>query len=260
MAKNKKYIFVIGPARSGTTMLGRILSKISDSIYIEEPTGVWLPLFYGGGSDEIDLSMYSDKDITRIRRWFQSKLNNSNKTILIEKSPANSLRPDVVRHIFPESYIIYLKRSEDRISASALKQWNFKVRDTNKLNELLVRIKIFFVQIKKLSRLTFLQKLNYLYFKFFCGPNSTWGPRYRGIDNDLLTKTRSEVCAIQAARSLAKIDAFLKTDKGRKHELVYESLLENPAFHISETMRFLEIDFIESEISFLSSLITDAGG
>lgn len=259
MKSNHKLVFIIGPARSGTTMLGRILSKIDDAVYVEEPTGVWTPLFYSGNSDEIGVECYKDKDIKRIRHWFYKKLADSGKTILIEKSPANSLRPSVVRTIFPEAYIIYLTRDPSAIAKSSLKQWNYMLSNESLSNRNVI-FSIFLARLRKFLQLSLLQKASFIHQRITQRTARTWGPRYASIDADTQQLNIPEICYKQASLSLQCINDAYSCSSSKAILVRYEDLMDLPSASLSKIFFLINYDVKPDELLSLSLRVSPSGG
>lgn len=119
-------VIIVGMARSGTTLVSHILGSLPN-VHIEvEPHALWKSgNFKYFNDEEYDMT---PEIIENIRQKFTSKLNG--KT-LVEKSPINSLRADLVHAVFPEAKIIYLERDPVRCIYSnynrSLKKDSFKL-------------------------------------------------------------------------------------------------------------------------------------
>lgn len=124
----KNLIFIIGPPRSGTTMLGNLLSKLDSVVYLEEPNSIWR---VGKAHQENDF--YTEYDINffnswYIKRWFKKKCNVNG--LVIEKTPSNTLRLPFLRKLFPEARYIFLTRNSDFVVKSMVKKWLYE-EDSN---------------------------------------------------------------------------------------------------------------------------------
>jgi len=129
--QHHKPILIVGMARSGTTLISHILGSLP-GVHIEvEPHALWKSGNYKYFNDE-------EYEITRsitnyIRKKFTENLGDK---ILIEKSPINSLRPDLVHAVFPEAKIVYVERDAVRCIYSnysrSVKKDSFKMSITLK--------------------------------------------------------------------------------------------------------------------------------
>ena len=104
-----KPILIVGMARSGTTLVSHILGSLP-GVHIEvEPHALWKSGNYKYFNDEeYDIT---PSIINYIRKKFAENLGDK---ILIEKSPINTLRPDLVHAVFPEAKIVYIERDPVR--------------------------------------------------------------------------------------------------------------------------------------------------
>lgn len=102
-------ILIVGMARSGTTLVSHILGSMPN-VHIEvEPHALWKTGNFKYLSDEeFDIT---DDIVSFIRSKFTKELNG--KTF-IEKSPINSLRPEMVHAVFPGAKIVYVERDPVR--------------------------------------------------------------------------------------------------------------------------------------------------
>jgi hypothetical protein len=103
--------FLIGPARSGTTMLGyQTLSRHPDIEYWGEPVYLWRRGHVYNRYDNLN-----EEDLTSglrdyLRKKFASKLEKSGKKLLVEKTPSNCFRIKYLQSVFPEAKFIYVTR------------------------------------------------------------------------------------------------------------------------------------------------------
>jgi hypothetical protein len=71
----------------------------------------------------------------------------------------------------------------------------------------------------------------------------TWGPRYRGIDEDLSDKSILEVCAIQWDRCVqAASSDFSALPSGKVMTIMYEEFVQKPFRNMIHIAKFLDID------------------
>ena len=140
--KEKKYIFIAGLHRSGTTILNEILgssSKISKhmntGVYMDEGQHIQSVFDNGekhGGvgkfcfdndyhyTEDSNLITESNK-IKLLKEW--NKYWDVNKNIFLEKSPTNLIRTRFLQKLFKNSYFIIMIRHPLAVSNASFK-WN----------------------------------------------------------------------------------------------------------------------------------------
>jgi hypothetical protein len=158
---------------------------------------------------------------------------------LVEKTVSNCLRVPFVKAMYPESRFIHLVRNGNDVIESAYRQWlapaDWRYIIQKALTYPLVdafgyaSIYAWGLFRKKISR----RKTG----------GVTWGPRYRGIDEDLANKSVLEVCAIQWDRCVQAATSDLSyLPSGEVMTVVYEELVEKPYTNMVQIARFLDVD------------------
>lgn len=105
----QKIILVVGMARSGTTLVSHILGSLPDIHMEAEPHALWKTgNFKYYNDEEYDIN---DRIINHIRTKILDRAKGKN---IVEKSPINCLRPDLVHAVFPEAKIVYIERDPVR--------------------------------------------------------------------------------------------------------------------------------------------------
>ena len=102
-------IVIIGMSRSGTTLVGRLI-EAQPGVHLEtEPHMVWKAGSFSHVADD------DVEDDTRAAAWIRhTLLSAAGENILVEKSPVNCLRPDLVHRVFPDARIVYVERDPAR--------------------------------------------------------------------------------------------------------------------------------------------------
>lgn len=104
-----KYLIVIGLTRSGTTFITNLLGRSNQFRVEVEPHALWKSGNYKYFNDE---EYKINESITfKIRKELTKNLGDKR---LLEKSPINSIRPDLVHATFPDAKIIYIERDPIR--------------------------------------------------------------------------------------------------------------------------------------------------
>ncbi len=123
-------VFIIGCGRSGTTLLGRLLGKHPDVVYLNEPRHLWAAAF-----PESDIWSYwvrrsgrarliytgadaVDPGRAIIRRLFARELRRGKGRLLIEKLPINTFRGPFLAALFPKARFIHIHRNGLEVARS----------------------------------------------------------------------------------------------------------------------------------------------
>ena len=126
-------VFIVGCGRSGTTLIGNILNKHEDVLFLNEPRSIWLSVF-----PECDVwsfkALFNKSSITlcplftdieiktkRIKGFYRRLLEKYNKKIIVDKFPSHSFRIDLLQKMFPKCKIIHIKRNGYNVSKSISK-------------------------------------------------------------------------------------------------------------------------------------------
>ncbi len=120
-------VFVVGCARSGTSILGELIAAHPGVKYIFEAHSIWEL----GGLGENESHRLTSESATpivkeKIRQWFQEQAPPG--LMLVEKNPRNILRIPYVRAIFPEAKLVHIVRDGRDVACSMIpgcgkKQW-----------------------------------------------------------------------------------------------------------------------------------------
>jgi hypothetical protein len=102
-------IVIIGMSRSGTTLVGRLLES-QPGVHLEtEPHMLWKAGSFRHLADDVV------EDDPRAAAWIRKALlASAGGRILVEKSPVNCLRPDLVHRVFPDARVVYIERDSAR--------------------------------------------------------------------------------------------------------------------------------------------------
>lgn len=108
-ARVREPVLVLGAPRSGTTMLARVLGSHPECARAREARLVWK---YGNDrrSDELTSAHASEKVAAHIRNHFAELVGEAGGGRLVEKTPANSLRPWFVDTVFPDARYVHITR------------------------------------------------------------------------------------------------------------------------------------------------------
>lgn len=220
----KPPIILFGNFRSGTTLLHKLISAHPDVVALYEPVGLWLYADPGREDDEFEEQDATDKVKKYIRNWFLEYQRQNGNRIIVEKTPHNILRIPYIRAIFPEAHFLYIVRNPLSFVSSVELKWQqpatrkrlVKRLKTTPINQLPYYLKHFLSQQWN-NRILRRQYL------------SIWGPRYRGIQEDLKTQDLITVIARQWSRCSSKAEKDLAHfEAGRVLRLRYEDFVQSP--------------------------------
>ena len=230
-------LIIIAAARSGTRLLRDTLAShpaISKVPY--DVNYIWRIGNEHLDHDELEPEHIDPVAQERIRKKILSY--NRGTPILVEKTVSNCLRVPFVDAIFPEALYINLVRDGMDVIESAYRKW------TSPPDWGYILRKTLSYPLKDAPGYAFSYARSTL-GKLITSQDHrtyTWGPRYRGIDQDIATRDCLEVCAIQwqVSTSLSK-KAFSVIPADRLYSLRYEDLVTNPLGCLEDIASFLNI-------------------
>jgi hypothetical protein len=130
--------FIIGCGRSGTTILGRALSKHPAVTYLNEPRSIWTSCFPESdiwtehAAARCGKLVFSKSDATgpkaaELKRLFHLETIRTGRPVLVEKLPINSFRIAFLHALFPEARFVHIFRNGLEVARSieklADKKW-----------------------------------------------------------------------------------------------------------------------------------------
>ena len=128
VAPPMKPVFIIGCARSGTSILGELIASHPGVKYIFEASHIWEL----GGAGENESHRLTREHATeavknQIRDWFKGQAEGAD--VLVEKNPRNSLRIPYISEIFPGARFIHIVRDGRDVACSMIpgcggREWN----------------------------------------------------------------------------------------------------------------------------------------
>lgn len=216
-------IFLIGNYRSGTTIAQNLIGLHPDVVTWYEPRTLWLYADPGRRHDEFSERDATEKVIRYIRgRFLEFQVRSGNRQIM-ENTPSNVLRVPYVHKIFPEATYLYITRNPFSCISSMELKWQ-RTKTIKGLRRTLAVTPITqlhyyvggFVKqmiVKKLLRRKY---------------TPSYGPRYRGIDQDLNERNNMKVIARQWARGNRKArEDLARLGNGRVLWFRYEDLMQD---------------------------------
>lgn len=220
----KPPIIIIGNTRSGTTIVQKVMATYPDFVGWYEPRTLWLCADPGRNHDEFEECDATDKVKPYIRGQFLKYQQRHGNRVVIEKTPANILKIPFVRAIFPEATYLFIVRSPFSFISSVELKWQRTLSAKG---------------IRRRLKSTPVTQLHYYagrfvkqYFdKRVLGRKyqSIWGPRYKGIEQDLETEDLLTVIARQWSIPSRKAEKDMSLfEPGRILRLRYEDFVVDP--------------------------------
>lgn len=220
----KPPIFIFGNTRSGTTIVQKMMSIHPDVTGWYEPNALWLYADPGRLHDEFGAEDATDRVKKYIRKRFLSYQKQHANQIVLEKTPQNILRIPYVRAIFPEATFLFIVRNPFSFISSVEYKWQRSVTGRGVVR----RLKDMpLSQLHHWVRRYLIQQINkrILRRKYL----SIWGPRYKGIQEDLKTHDQLTIIARQWAIPSMKAERDMAAfEDGQILRLKYEDFVDNP--------------------------------
>lgn len=221
-----KEVFIVGPARSGTTIFGETLSKVMDCEYWLEPKYLWKYKNFNLLSDVLT-SADLTPDIARyIKKRIAQKLNHNNNSVYLDKTPSHVFRIPFIRAVFPDCFLVFIERDPIDTILSAEKKWNSSIPRS-----------VFWRRFKN-NDLTIVQLFKLLGFIFF-KRRKLWGP----VSKNVVEAAETDVlfaATIQYAESISYMNAFTENSSTRIIRIHYEEFIENPEKVLSRVLKFID--------------------
>jgi len=234
--------FLLGAGRSGTKFLRGMLGESKRVAEVPYDVGyVWRYGHESFPSDELLPEMANARVVNYVRNTLPKLVSadsNSEATILLEKSVPNSLRVGFLNAIYPEAKFIHLIRDGRAVVESSMRMWTSPAEPGYLLKKLRYfpwsnyRYAIWYLSNMIKGKLRSNRSLQ------------VWGPRYKGIDQDLLKLPLEQVCARQWRRCVeTSRDQLKEISPDRVFEVRYEDLVKDSSV-LESICQFMGIDDI----------------
>jgi len=246
-----KPIVILGAARSGTSLLGSVLSQHPELAYLEEPTPIWLYKNAKYKTDYLPEEFATNEIISYINERFEDFVNQSSKSRLLEKTPANTLRLPFVRKVLPNSKIIHVVRNGYEVAHSSEKKWTSEYDlNATRIHGEENNFRYFKKQVRKFSRIPTCDLIYYigdvfraLLFHLGVYNRKIWGPRVPGLYELVKLHSKFEVCALQWKYC---IDSVLETKnmipESNFLQIKYEDFCTHPRSVLLVILTFCELE------------------
>ena len=228
-------LVIIGLPRSGTTLLAELFGRLNNVVLENEPNPIWRFLNYSKlGHEEFSKAQATKEVSHHIRAYFGRKFDNASTTLLVEKTPANTLRIDFVRAVLPEAKIIVITRNSRDIVNSIVRRVELgEDRNAAKLEDqkLLRNLRLRANKLRLVHPRDFPAYLRTLLFFASGGmlfrTEAFWGPRFRGwqqsMQNSAMHRATRQVDIMER-----KLQDFLSKKPTGTLAIRYEDLVGDP--------------------------------
>jgi hypothetical protein len=245
-------IILFGNTRSGTSIVQKVISSHRDVMPWYEPNELWVYADPGRIHDEFDVSdaTYRVRQYIR-KRFLKYQRLNENRRIM-EKTPKNILRIPYVQEILPEATFLFIVRNPFSFISSV----EYKYQRTVTRRGILRRLKHTpFSQLHHWVGLFFEQQLNkrVLRKKYL----KIWGPRYRGIQDDLKTHNLLTVIARQWSICSIKAEKDMALFENKKIlRLKYEDFVDDPMPDLRRICAHCGLDMTSNMVETAKKIVT----
>jgi hypothetical protein len=264
-----KFVFIIGSPRSGTTVLGEILDKHEAISQWYEPYFVWDHYFRDENHDERFVADAAAKIREQIYNDFKRYRKSTGSSIIVDKSPRNSLKIPFIRRIFPGAYFIHLIRDGRDVTLSINKEWTRRNSIVqNAMNKGRFDYKKALGVINEwLGRQPFLRdKMRAFWFETHChfldrsrhlnrlrwNGEVGWGPRFKGWEDIIQQTSMLQFNAYQWVRCIEGIqENWFEIPEEKKLEIRYETLTDEGENTLERILEFINL---KSSEQFYSSI------
>lgn len=248
-------IIIIGAARSGTNMLRDLLTQLPavGTWPCDEINYIWRHGNADCKLDEFDPALATPSVQKYIRRAFDALAKRKRLKFVIEKTCANSLRVGFIDRVVPHAKYIFLLRDGRDAAHSALLRWKARLD----LRYILKKTR--YVPFSDLPYYAY-QYLGNRIHRLVSQEKrlASWGPRFQGMQEMLLTQPLIDVCAAQWARSVNRARTDLERINGdRVHTIKYEQFTAEPLWEMTRLLEFLEIPVQEDVICELTEKVSN---
>jgi hypothetical protein len=221
-ARISEPIIVIGAPRSGTTLLTKVLEAHPDVAVSLEPRLVWR---YGNDrrSDELRPQHATPRVVDHVHRSFAALLRDRGAARLVEKTPANAVRPRFIDAVFPDARYVHITRNGWAAVPSMRTFWERRATgfDTRQVGKLQRRLRE-----AHPSQLPFyVAELTRRLSRSLGGHVPLYGPRLAGLQAVADELGRLEAAALQWRTCVEQTAAFGRAlPAGRYLEVHLEDL------------------------------------
>lgn len=231
-------IILFGNTRSGTTIVQNLICTHPDTVAWYEPRTLWLYADPSRHHDEFDAADATERVKRYIRGQFLKYQRLHGDRVVMEKTPANIFKIPYVRAIFPEARFLYIVRNPFSFISSAEQKWQRPVTTKG------IRRRLAWTPITQLHH--YLGRLirdhfnkRVLHRKYL----NVWGPRYKGMADDLKTHDLLTVIARQWARGSSQAEqALAALGADGVFRMRYEDFVRDPVAYLQRICAHCDLE------------------
>ena len=249
-------VIILGAGRSGTNVLRDVLTRLPEFATwpCDEIQPIWRHGNLGWPDDEFSSDMARPAVIDFVQKAFRKQWHRLGKPdYLVEKTCANTLRVPFTDAIFPNAKYIQILRHGADVAQSAEKRWrgdlevplfSYFFAKARFIPPFDLPVYLWSFAVKRLGLIT--AKAARL---------STWGPRFRGID-DLQDRPLNEICARQWCACVKATQTGLKVvDQARQITIYYEDFISQPDRELKRILDFLDVRYDAENLKAATSIV-----
>jgi len=244
-------IIIIGSARSGTTILGKILSKHPNIAYWVEPKYIWKYRNPNINNDIREASEATDLVAEYIRRKFLKYQYTFQKKRFMEKTPSNRFRISFINEVYPDAIFINIIRDGRDVALSAYKKWT-EPHDKSAYSR---RFSLNDLPLKDLPYYICDFLRQFIIQQFIPEKLKKWGP----ISPEIIKyskKSVEEACAFQWKQCTEKsLKDFDKISSERVITFKYEDFLKSPEKHLEDIFSRTSLKYSQEVIDYANQMI-----
>lgn len=240
-------IFIVGLGRSGTTVLGLVMSMHKELAYLNEPKAIWSLIdertdtvddyVQSKGELNLDATHLNDRIAARAIRIFSNYLRLVGRGRLLDKFPEHIFRVDYLLSIFPDAKIIFISRSGiDAVASIAKWTKDHKIGDAENIEDWWGR--------------------NDAKWQYICQQVLTLQPYKTALGQvDLANINQINRAALEWIITMDRgLDAINKHGEKILH-VQYESLIKEPELFIESLFDYCELDNDRQVLEYVKSKI-----
>lgn len=242
----KRPIILLGNTRSGTTVVQKVVCAHPGIAAWYEPRTLWLFPDPGRPHDEFDESDATERVKRYVRGQFLKYQKQHGNCIVLEKTPANILKIPMVRAIFPDAIFMFIVRNPMSFISSVELKWQKPLTAKG------IRRRLRSTPVNQLhhyaGRLIRDRFNKHILRRKYLG---LWGPRYKGIDQDLENQDLMTIIARQWARCSQKAEEDLaQFPEGAVLRLKYEDFVEDPISELERICSHCRIEMTDGMVNY----------
>ncbi|MGK7344877.1 MAG: sulfotransferase [Candidatus Nitrospinota bacterium M3_3B_026] len=263
MTPGFRTVHVVGPPRTGTTVLGDILARRPGISCWVEPYFVWDRSFRDAPDDQRGAEEAAPAVARQIRRDFEKYSRLTGARWVIDKSPRNCLKIPFIRAVFPGAKFLVTERDGRDTVRSMMKE---REAAREYLSPFGLFRELMFGELKNMFEYHPFWTFRARQLLFYLGPprdflrgkllpqtrwdgTSGWGPRFPGWREIIDRVTPLEFCCHQWVHTTMAARRALKEAPPESCRLVrYEELVERPREILAELFDLLGLDVSGAEL------------